>query len=168
MLGEEKETSFYQDLVQLYPFEKRFQHLLQEIQDILERMNVTDEVTVNTDLLGKAIVDYFEDVDRLKRYEGIERINVAKIYAYETFWLVKRSPIQLRRNDLAADFLSINEKVFTCMLLAKMFREAGKSYDYHPAVVELYDLILYNLKYRGYNQKSLELMVTAFLCGCSL
>lgn len=167
MLDTEKKQ-FFEKLIASYPFQARFEHLLTQIQDVLEQMGITDEVIVNTDLLGKAIVDYFEDIDRLKQYEGITRANVAKIYAYSTYWLVKRSPIQLARNDLDAQYLYINEEVFSYILLAKMLKEAGKPLTSQPMVRELRNLLLYNLMYRDYNQKSLELMVTAFLCGCTL
>lgn len=45
--------------------------------------------------LTYAVMDYFSDIQRLKDYQQIEHVNEIKIKAYETFWLLKRKPLQL-------------------------------------------------------------------------
>ena len=42
--------------------------------------------------LTHAVMDYYSDIQRLKEYQKIERVNEIKIMAYETFWLLKRKP----------------------------------------------------------------------------
>lgn len=168
-MGEkEKSQEFFEYLVKQYPVESRFKSILTQIQDILESLGIMDYVQINTDILGQAIVDYFEDVDRLKRYEDIERINVDKIYGYEVYWLIKRKPIQLVKADIPIEYLYINEKVCTIILVAKMLVEMKKGSDEpNPRISSFLSLIYYNFKYRLFTQKSLELMVEAFFCGCS-
>lgn len=164
----ERKKEYFQELIQVYPFEERYRNILTQIQDILEALGVLDQVSINTDLLGQAILDYFEDIDRLKKYEDIERVNVDKIYAYETFWLLKRKPIQITSAEVRIEFLHINEKVFTFILIAKLLKEMQKGFDdTNPRMYPLIDLIYYNFKYRLYSQKTLELLISGFFCGCS-
>lgn len=70
-----------------------------------------DKVTINTDLLGQVVLNYFEDVDRLKKFEGIKRTNEDKIYGYETFWLLRDKPIQVIDSNMPNEYLYINETV---------------------------------------------------------
>ena len=57
-------------LMKNYQFEARFKSLLTQMQDILEALGILDKVTINTELLGQAVLNYFEDIDRLKNFEG--------------------------------------------------------------------------------------------------
>lgn len=157
-------------LLKTYPVEERYTHILTQIQDILEAMGILDKVFVNTFILGKAILDYFEDIDKLKKYEGIEHINVDKIYGYETFWLLRRNPIQLLEGrEIDSKFLHINEKVFVAIMIAKMLKEKGiKTDDCGDSLLPFMELLYYNFKYRIYTQKSLEMAITAFFCGCEM
>ena len=164
----EKEKEYFEYLSKKYPIKERYINILTQIQDILEALCIMDYVNINTDLLGLALLDYFEDVERLKEYEGIDRVNVDKIYSYETFWLLKRKPIQIANNQISEEYLHINEKVLTFILIAKMLGETGKGYDdINPKLRGFIDLIYYNLKYRLFTQQSLELMVSGFICGCN-
>ena len=168
MAIDENKTDFFKYLVDTYPVKERFTSILTQIQDVLEAMNLMEFVNINTQLLGKAILDYFEDVDRLKKYENIDKINVEKIYAYEAFWLIRRHPIQIVDNELEEKYLLLNEKIFTFIMLTKMFRELQVSYDdKNPKLEKFIELLFYNFKYRVFTQKSLELMIAAFFCGAN-
>ena len=106
----------------------------------------------------------------MKEYEEIERVNVSKIYAYETYWIMKRKPIIVDRPDSENDRLVyINEIVCAMMLLMNMCTEVGRTPVLGNAETKkFYELLYYNLKYRDYTPKSLELMIEAFLFGVSL
>lgn len=80
MDSKEKEREHIQYLMNKYDFEKRYKNLLIQIQDILDGLDILEKVNINTDLLGQAVLNYFEDVDRLKEFEGIKRTNEDKIY----------------------------------------------------------------------------------------
>ncbi len=161
---------FIQYLLDTYPVKERYTNILTQMQDILEAMGIIDDVYINTTLLGKAILDYFEDVDRLKKYEGIEHTNVDKIYGYETFWLLRRSPIQLpTEKELDAKYIHINEKVFEAIMIAKMLKEKNIKIDNcGDNLLPFMELLYYNFKYRIYTQKSLELAIKGFFCGCDM
>lgn len=162
------DNNFIKNLASKYPMVERFESTLLQLQSVISAMNLQDSVRVDTDLLGKAIIDYFADIDRLKDFEEIDKANVNKIYGYMTFWLARRSPIQIIKNVQYKDS-SVNEMVLAFILIAKMIAE--KEIDYVSnsksinVIKELHDLILYNLKYRLYTQQSMELMVTSFFSG---
>lgn len=167
MNPKEEEREHVQYLLKNYPFEKRYKSILTQIQDVIVALGILDKVTINTDVLGVAVLNYFEDVDRLKRFEGIERTNVDKIYGYETYWLLRNKPIQITSNDLPYEFLFINEKVCTCILVSKMLKEANIHPDsINDRLMPFLQLVYYNFKFRHFTQQSLELMITAFFCAC--
>lgn len=167
MDSKEKELEHIRYLTENYNFEKRYENLLTQIQDVLEALGILDKVTINTDLLGQVVLNYFEDVDRLKKFEGIERTNEDKIYGYETFWLLRDKPIQVIDSNMPNEYLYINEKVFTCMLISKMLKEADIQPDSkNMRLMSFLQLLYYNFKFRNFTQQSLELMITAFFCGC--
>ncbi len=119
-------------------------------------------------LLGRAIRDYFEDIEKLKVFEGMKRANEAKIYAYETFWLLRRKPVQIITSaDIPEAGLFLNEFICASMMVSRMFTEANKDLSgIDPRRGRFIDLLFYNFKYRLYTQKSLELMAEAFFLGC--
>ena len=163
----DKEIEHIQYLMDKYPFEKRYKELLTQMQDVLEALGIMDKVKIDTDLLGQAVLNYFEDVDRLKEFEGIKRTNEDKIYGYATFWLLRDKPIQITDDDIPYEYLYINEKVFICMLISKMLKEAGMdSKTKNSRLLPFIKLLYYNFKFRNYTQQSIELMVSAFFCGC--
>lgn len=168
MNNEEQEYLKY--LIENYPVKERYIHTLTVMQDVLEAMGILDKVYINQYLLEKAILDYFEDVDKLKKYEGIDNVNVDKIYGYETFWLLRRSPIQFTEGQaLESKYLHINEKVFLAIMVAKMLKEKGiKGDDCGTNLLTFMQLLFYNFKYRVYTQKSLELAISAFFSGCDI
>ena len=166
MESKEKEHICY--LMENYDFESRYKNLLEQIQDILEAIGILDKVTINLDLLGQVVLNYFEDVERLKKCEGIDRTNEDKIYSYETFWLLRDKPIQFITNDIPYKYLYINEKVCTCILISKMLKEMGIDPDSkNQRLMPFLKLLYYNFRFRNFTQQSLELMITAFFCGCS-
>lgn len=157
------------DLEGKYPVETRFENLLDQMQEILINMGVIDYVSINTDLLGKAVIDYFEDIDRLKSYEDIARVNVDKIYSYGTYWILRRQPIQIIDQSLDERFWYINEKVCIAMMIPKMLAEMGISMnEQNPRFKNFLELMYYNFKYRLYTQQTLEFMIEAFFCGYSV
>lgn len=165
MIDKEK---LMEELLSKYDFEGRFLTLLSQIQDVLTFMNVSDNVYVNRDILGQVVLDYFEDVDRIKPFEGIDKCNVDKIYAYEAYWLNKRKPIQVYdKNEYKYRF--INEKVYAFIFVAKLMseRRINPLDTTNERLLKFIELLFYNFKYRDYTPKSLELMASAFFCGNS-
>lgn len=113
-------------------------------------------------------MDYFSDIKRLKDYQHIEKVNEFKIKAYETFWLLKRKPIQLKRQLEDDRWLYVNEKFLLVRLSSFMLQD-----DMNVALVDerrkglknYLDTLYYYLKFRTCDAQALELMLLAFEAG---
>jgi hypothetical protein len=143
----------------------RFRTLLSEVIAILEKMNITDKVRIDIESFKMMILDYFTDIARLKDFQNIEHVNVQKIYGYELYWFLRRHPIQIVQDSPGT--FDINEKVAIALFLPKILKEAGIDPVKPSSKIgcSFINLLFYNLKYRTYTQRSLELMIDAFLSG---
>ncbi len=147
-------------------FKDRFISLLDDMNHFIEVSNLTNEVYVNELSLGYSIVDYFEDIDRLKHFHKVEHVNAIKIVSYLSYWLLRRKPIQLKEN---AGRIAIyaNERFVLAYILdflsgmknehiLKMERTGLDSFS---------ESLLYYLKYRAISANSIELAISAFFAG---
>ena len=163
----------YQFLLEYFPGDTiflRYRNMLVQMEDIVNEMGVADQVVINEELLMRAVLDYFTDIARLKQFHNIENTNEQKTYAYGTYWMLKRSPIQIK-SPVDDTYVYINEKAAVAMIFPKMLIELGVDIidDRNRTIKllhEFLDLLYYNFKYRQFNPHSLELMMEAFFCGC--
>ena len=75
--------------------EKRFNTLYTEMNEFIKDNNLSSVVAVNKILLGEVMIDYFNDIMRLKDFSKIERVNSQKKIAYTAYWILRRKPIQI-------------------------------------------------------------------------
>ena len=133
----------------------RYAFLYKECMEFLKSQKLESEVRLDEVLLMHAVLDYFSDVSRLKKFHHIHHINETK-------------PLQVvtQRQD---DFLAfINEKFVFSRLAAflvgnrkdQVLREQDKK-----AFMNYLDTLYYFLKYRQYDPKMLELMLLGFRAG---
>lgn len=161
----------YSDLIceKGYPIVSRYEHLYRELRAIVIAKEAEEYAYINKKLLGYAILSYFEDIERIKNFENIERVNVDKIYAYTVFWLLRYKPIQLKSNVDDVKYESLNEEACLILSVAKLLAEAGVSPDAPSGnLMAFCQLLLYSFKYRTFSQKNLELVMSSFLCGYSI
>lgn len=161
----------YDDLVSdigIEVIESRIQQISQEMLDFLNTNNLEHVAYIHQMALTHAIMDYFSDVQRLKDYQQIEHVNDIKIKAYETFWLLKRKPIQLKEQIDDDRLLYVNEKFLLTRLTSFMLDSeinmpmgGGKSIAFKNFLNTLY----YYLKFRRCDAQSIELMLLAFKAG---
>ena len=79
----------------------RYAFLYKECMEFLKSQNLESEVRLDEVLLMHAVLDYFSDVSRLKKFHHIHHINETKVIAYETFWLLRKDQV-LREQDKKA------------------------------------------------------------------
>lgn len=143
---------------------EEFREALIQMQSVIRGLGLEDEVQVDTILLGKAIIDYLEDVERLESFSNIVS-NISKTYAYSIYWILKRAPIiSLHPAKTCKDALHINERVCSAILISKLQEEKGIRIG-TPSEYFV-KLMFYNFKYRLYTPKTLELMIEAYFHGC--
>lgn len=151
--------------------ESRIEQISQEMIDFLKNYGLEEAAYIHEMALTHAIMDYFSDIQRLKDYQKIEHVNEIKIKAYETFWLLKRKPIQLKMQLEDDRILYVNEKFLLTRLTSFMLGEE----IYRPIVGEksiafknYLDTLYYYLKFRRCDAQSIELMLLAFKAGQSV
>jgi len=79
----------YQFLLKYFPANKinaRFKSLLTDTIKVIENIKLEDKVYIDEDSFRMVIIDYFTDIARLKDFQDINRVNLAKIYGYELYW----------------------------------------------------------------------------------
>ena len=146
-------------------FEQRFTSLSKDMLAFITEAGLDGKVCVNELSLGYMLVDYFEDIRRLKIFHGIQHVNSIKIVAYTSYWFLRRKPIQILEQEkelvyvnerfvlaYIMDFLSGNEEV--PILLRK--NDGLKSYS---------ESLFYFLKYRFQEANSLEMILMSFFAG---
>ena len=147
----------------------RYRSLHKQISAAIRACDAEEYVEINTVLLGQCIIDYFEDIEALKKKEGIQRVNESKIYAYQTYWFLKRRPIQIVGNvPHETREIFINEIIAVSLIIPKVFEEMGVHVDSSTKEMQKFaDLLFYNFKYRLFTQLFLELMVEGILASGS-
>ena len=148
--------------------ESRIRQISGEMLDFLNAMDLSDVAYVNEMALTHAVMDYYSDIQRLKEYQKIERVNEIKIKAYETFWLLKRKPIQLMKQLEDDKMLYVNEKFLLTRLTSFMLGEDMNIplvEDKKKAYTNYLDTLYYYLKFRRCDAQAIELMLLAFQAG---
>ncbi|MDR2629698.1 MAG: hypothetical protein LBC60_02125 [Spirochaetaceae bacterium] len=145
---------------------RRYIMILKMIHNFVNVKKIVGNIIVDTNLLKRAVYDYFVDIARVKEFHNIPKINTEKIYAYTAFWLQRRKPLQVRAVFSGSEF--INELFLTSYLVPLMLAEKGidgNTSAQNRTFNKFQELLYYNLKYRPITQQSLELMIEAFFCG---
>ena len=158
-------------------FRERYMNFFIDIQVLLKKYNLIDYCTVNKELLWKAVLDYFEDMARLKIFHGYEHSQTDKIFSYETYWLLRNHPIQIDKPDSIDDkYVHINEYIFSFFLIRKIGQNLNKifapniqiddlieKFEEHDLVNEFRKKLYYTFKFRTYTQQSLLLVIEGFM-----
>ena len=148
--------------------ESRIHQISQEMIDFLKSNNLEETAYIHHMALTHAIMDYFSDIQRLKDYQKIDHVNEIKIKAYETFWLLKRKPLQLKRQIEDDRLLYVNEKFLLTRLTSFMLAD-----DINKPIIgekqiafkNFLNTLYYYLKFRKCDAQAIELMLLAFQSG---
>lgn len=162
----------YEEIILHFGKEKiiqRYQSLEEYLNIFINRSNYKDSVIISTSLLNQAVIDYFADMDRLKLFHDIKHANYIKIHAYTAYWLLRRRPIQIvRDNDEDIELAFVNEN-FVASYLMQYLRG-----DYRGVVIRKDDRANYNefvenlkyvLRYRLVTPQTLETILLSYHAG---
>jgi len=148
--------------------QERYYRLLVSVREFIEGMGYREHVVCNETMLMNAVLGYYTDIMRLKDFHEIERMNEIKIRAYETAWLLKRRPLQIKdSNDQKYSFC--NEQ-FVFSQLALWFKKSElengtKAFGNDEYLKSFSNTLFYHLKYRSCDPQTLELMLVSFMAG---
>lgn len=125
---------------------------------------------VNELLIQDIVINYFADIDRLKKFHGIDKVNSIKIAAYTAYWYAKLRPVHTKKsidpeilNKYRKLIIKINEKVALGISFGIAFDNSIQNHS-SPDTTELYKSIVYSLAYRVTTPQALELMIHAHIC----
>ena len=147
---------------------KRSEWLYKLVEEYLQSNKLEGKVGISRDILKYVLVDYFVDIDRLKEFAHIERVNDSKIYAYTAYWLLRHKPLQVLQLDNAFDLAFVNEEFVAHLLRSFLFSNPDDApiLDNKREDVDLFvSTLLYYFKYREYSAQSIELAILAFNAG---
>lgn len=75
--------------------QERFSDIYMAYQKYIQDNSLENTVRINDFTLMHAILDYFTDISRLKRFHKISHTNSFKVVSYEISWLLRRKPLQV-------------------------------------------------------------------------
>ena len=146
-------------------FLPRFVALSNDINNFISASGVKGKAEVNAMALGYLLIDYFEDIKRLKDFHIVEHINSIKIVSYMSYWLLRRKPIQISACE--QELIYINERFVLAYILDFLSTDNKK----HILVRENIGLnsfsetLFYFLKYRVTDATSIEMFIFSFFAG---
>lgn len=168
-----EENDNYNYLVKKFGKERiknRFDWMEHLLCDFIQKKNYQERVIISHDLLKHVIVDYFVDIDRLKEFQGIERVHISKIYAYLSYWLLRHKVLQVTVPDGAAELAFVNEDFVTYFLRSYLFSDPENVVilqEQEKCIDNFVETMRYHFQYREYSAKNIELMLLAFQAGCA-
>lgn len=162
----------YSELIDAFGKKKiteRYSTIYEYLESFIKRHGYTNNVIIAESILHQVVVDYFADIYRLKEFHKIEHINFLKIRAYTAYWLLRRKPLQIvKDNDEDIDLAFINEKFVTSYLLQFLY---GNHEDViilqndRQDFIEFVKNLEYFLRYRTVTAQMLETMLESYRAG---
>lgn len=150
---------------------KRFNSIYEAMELFLKQNDLQEKVKINRMLLSTAIIDYFNDIKRIKDFhDQIEKTNSEKVVAYTSYWILQRNPLQVSDGDVLQDrrLATLNERFvlqYICNYLSVRERDAHIFSRTNEGLKSFSKFLLYYLIYRLHNAQSLEMVISAFMAG---
>lgn len=179
MVNIENIYSNYHSLIEEFGIDTikdRYKIIYAEIQEFFSSIKSDEKLHIDEVILMHAILDFFTDVSRLKNFHKIQNVNSIKNIAYESFWLLRRKPIQTNLNvpnsneNVLDDKLAFsNEKFVFSRIASFLVNNSGKIDLYNELNSKVFsnylDTLYYFLKYRDYDAQMIEIMIMGFQAG---
>lgn len=165
----------YSDLVKRIGVEQikaRYEFLYEEVNiffDSFGRNDIREILKINERSLMHCVLEYFEDIEKVKSAHNLDHTNSPKVMAYTAYWFLRRHPIQI--SDLAEeddDLVFANEKFVLSMLISFLTMGAeskaliGDDKDIYIAFVNSF---FYFLKFRRLDPQAIEMVLLSFRLG---
>lgn len=162
----------YQYLIDTFGEERinnRYATLWDYMTEFIKRHHYEENLTISKNALNQMIIDYFVDIDRLKQFHGIDRISTTKIYSYTAFWLIKRKPLMIVKDNMEDYNLTFANERFVVGYLLRCLNNENintlildeKKSDY----IDFVDNMMYFLQYRVITAQAIETILFAFKAG---
>lgn len=151
--------------------EKRYEVLQEYLLAFIKRHKYEGKVDIAESVLNQVVVDYFADIHRLKNFHHIEAINYLKIHAYTAYWLLRRKPLQIIKDDPKdVELAFINERFVASYLFQYLrgeYTDVIIAENERITYFEFVKNLEYFLRYRVITPQMLETMLEAYQAGIS-
>lgn len=149
---------------------ERYNSVYDAANSFLISNNLSDIAYINKSSLANVIVDYFNDIKRIKSFhKKIEKVNSQKVIAYLSYWFLRRKPIQIKDENADVKKLSIINEQFILQYifsyLSVRMRKDQLLLRENVGLKNFSQSMLYYLIYRLRDPQSLEMVITAFMAG---
>lgn len=144
--------------------------LYSQAEAFIGKKEISEYVYINEAIYQMFLIDMLVDLERLKDFHDIDRINYAKLMAYAASWWIKRKPIQLKEG-CPEKYIYTNEEFARTLLIHAAGCMESDIWIKAASLEEIektLDHILYHLKFRNTNPQTLELLVVGFQGGMEL
>lgn len=169
-MTENKSIFSYQDVLESFGEEKvanRYDSIMEQLNGFIKRNKYTDKVSVCPGIVNQLVIDYFTDIFRLKEFHHIDLTNYIKITAYTAYWIVRRKPLQIIKDDIEDIELAFCNENFVLSYIMRFLQQSELSiYDEQGEYREFVSTLSYALRYRTLTPQMLELMIEGFRGGC--
>ena len=150
----------------------RYEYLHTQISqfiDSFDRKGSQKSLCINERILMHCILEYYEDILKVKTSHNLDHTNSPKVNAYMAYWLLRRHPIQNFAEDAENDdFVFVNEKFVLSMLMSFLTQGSeskplvGQDLDIYLAFINSF---YYYLKFRRLDPQSIEMILLSFRIG---
>lgn len=150
-----------------------FNSLFKEMMDFIDSNKINGLVYPDQAILSHTVLDYYCDISRLKHFHKIDIPNSLKKMAYESYWLLRRKPLQQNYHEISDDkWAFVNEKFVFSRIAKYLIDDSGVdefSEDESAKKFKNYlDTFYYYLKYRQCDPQMFEIMIMGFQAGSLL
>ena len=169
---ESNKHSTYRNLVQgadAITVRDRFDNIYNRLNEFIVSENLTKKVKISITNLEQVLVAYFDDINRIKSFHNINRVNDIKIHAYEAFWLLRKKPLQVLEDFDYCE--AINEKFVSFFIVDYILQKKTdvvlsglKKEHFEEFIKTLY----YWFKFRKFDAQSIEIILLSFLAGVAV
>lgn len=146
----------------------RYKYMYDKMTEYIRVRGLEDKLYVQECILQQVVMDYFVDLYRVKEFHKLDRANINKILSYESYWILRRKPLQMKEGVLDNKLVFANEGFVTTFLahefLLPMEAEPMTSQEEKQFLAFLRHLN-YHLKYRNIDKQDLEAMFYAYQTG---
>ncbi|WP_033126679.1 hypothetical protein [Eubacterium sp. ER2] len=162
----------YEEIIKNFGREKlikRYNTLRQYMEQYIQRTEYSGKVQIADSVLNQAVIDYFADIDRLKNFHKIDKINFTKIHAYTAYWLLRRKPLQIVEDDDENMELPFVNENFVASYLLQFMRGEDRNVVIRSEDRWEYDGFVKNLnyvlRYRTITAQMLETILESYKAG---
>ena len=161
----------YSEIVSYFGDQKitdRYKFLYDKMTEYIRVRGLEGNMHVQENILQQVVMDYFVDIYRLKEFHKLDKANITKILAYESYWILRRKPIQISAGALDTKTIFANEGFVTTFLAHEfLMPQDGEPMTQEEEAQFLSYLrhLNYHLKYRNLDKQDMEAMLFSYETG---